>query len=130
MVEVKPTKENVPIMPKRIVIAEDDQMSNEMLASFARDLGYEVVSVYDGLELLEVLAEKQFDLIITDLMMGSIDGAVATEILKMQDNTIPVIALTALSPEEITLTYDKFIKVFHKPCNFAQLFEYVASIIG
>lgn len=117
-------------MTKRILIAEDDHMSNEMLSSFAQNLGYEVVSVSDGVDLLTVIAEQHFDVIITDLMMETLDGAAATEIMKLQDITTPVIALTALSADEISLAHDKFVKVFHKPCNFTCLFEYVATLLN
>jgi CheY-like chemotaxis protein len=117
-------------MAKRILIAEDDLMSSEMLATFARDKGYEVVAVFDGVELLTTLAEQQFDVIITDLMMATLDGAAATEIMRMQEITTPAIALTALSAEEIELVKDKFVKVYQKPCDFSALFEYVATLTG
>ncbi|HIJ94868.1 MAG TPA: response regulator [Desulfuromonadales bacterium] len=117
-------------MTKRILIAEDDLMSSEMLATFARGKGYEVVAVLDGVELLTMLAEQQFDVIITDLMMATLDGASATEIMRMLEITTPVIALTALSADEIELVKDKFIKVYQKPCDFNALFECVSLLTG
>ncbi|MDD2898388.1 MAG: response regulator [Desulfuromonadaceae bacterium] len=117
-------------MPKRILIAEDDEMSREMLTTFALSHGYEIVAVVDGIELLTTSVESKFDLVITDLMMGSLNGASATEILKMQGSTIPVIAITAASPDETLLIKDKFARIYHKPCNYSDLFEYVESLIG
>ena len=117
-------------MTKRILIAEDDPGSREILTIHARIQGYEVVAVNDGVDLLTTSANERFDLIITDLMMANLDGASATEIMKMQGNTVPVIALTALSPEDIHLVQDKFTKIYHKPCNYKDLFEYVESLIG
>jgi CheY-like chemotaxis protein len=117
-------------MPKRILIAEDNQGSRELITIHARSHGYEVVAVTDGVDLLTASAKEQFDLIITDLKMDNLDGASATEIIKMQSNTVPIIALTAISLKEMHLVEDKFTKIFHKPTNYKDLFEYVESLIG
>ena len=117
-------------MPKRILIAEDDVRSRELITMHAKSYGYEVVAVADGVDLLAASINERFDLIITDLMMINLNGASATEILKMQGNTVPVIALTALSADEIHLVHDKFENVFHKPCNYKNLFSYVELLIG
>jgi CheY-like chemotaxis protein len=117
-------------MAKRILIAEDDPASRELIFVLARKQGYEVVAINDGVELLTISTNERFDLIITDLMMPNLNGVSATEIINMQGNRIPVIALTALSPEDTHLVKDKFIKIFHKPCDYKELFEYVESLIG
>jgi CheY-like chemotaxis protein len=117
-------------MAKRILIAEDDPGSRELITIHAKNLGYEVVSVTDGVDLLTTSANEKFDLIITDLRMMGLDGASATNIMKTRGNTVPVIALTVLSPDDIHHVQDKFTKIFHKPCNFKNLFEYVESLIG
>ena len=117
-------------MPKRILIAEDDPAHRELITIYAKNQGYDVVVVTDGVDLLTTFANERFDLIITDLMMPNLNGVSATDIMKMLGNTIPVIALTALSPEDTHLYQDKFTKIFHKPCDYKELFEYVESLIG
>jgi len=117
-------------MSKRILIAEDDQGHRDIITTFAMRQGYDVVVVTDGVDLLTTSANERFDLIITDMMMANLNGASATEILKMQGNTVPIIALTALSPKEIHLVKDNFTKIYHKPCNYKELFAYVESLIG
>jgi DNA-binding response OmpR family regulator len=117
-------------MPKRILIAEDNPGSRELITIHARNHGYEVVAVIDGIDLLTISSNERFDLIITDLKMDNLDGASATEVMKMQGNTTPVIALTGLSPQEMSLVLDKFAKVYYKPCDYNVLFEYVESLIG
>ncbi len=115
-------------MIKKLLIAEDNEVSREMLATYARSAGYEVVAVNDGVDLLNIAQETRFDAIITDLMMAPLDGAAATEILNMLGSTVPVIALTALEPHDLPLVENKFVKIFYKPCNFKELFEYVDSL--
>jgi len=117
-------------MPKRLLIAEDDLLTRQMLTSFAEMHGYDVIAVSDGVDILNFADDEKFDLIITDLMMANLSGASATEILKTQGDTTPVVALTALSPQEINIVQDDFIKIFYKPCDFGELFEYVESLIG
>jgi CheY-like chemotaxis protein len=117
-------------MAKRILIAEDDPASRELITVLTRKQGYEVVAVTDGVELLTTFANERFDLIITDLMMMNLNGVSAIDILDMRGNRIPVIALTALSPEDTHLYQDIFNKIFHKPCNYKELFEYIESLIG
>jgi DNA-binding response OmpR family regulator len=117
-------------MPKRILIAEDELEARELLASIATMKGYDVITVTDGVDLLTIAANERFDVIITDLVMANLNGASAAEIMKMQGNTTPVIALTALTPQDMTLVQDKFTRIYHKPCDVRELFEYVESLIG
>ena len=117
-------------MPKRILIAEDDPAHRNIITKFAKIQGYDVVVVTDGVDLLTIAADEQFDLIITDLKMATLDGASATGIMKMLGNTVPVIALTGYSLQETHLVQDTFTKIYHKPCDYNKLFEYVESLIG
>jgi DNA-binding response OmpR family regulator len=117
-------------MPKRILIADDDLLTREMLTTFAEMHEYDVLAVSDGVDLLSFAADEKFDLIITDLMMANLSGASAAEMLKTQGDTTPVIALTALSPQEIRFVQDDFVKIYYKPCDFGELFEYIESLIG
>jgi len=115
-------------MRKRILIAEDEVEVRDLLTMIAARHGYKVTSVTDGAELLAIVAKESFDVIITDLKMPHLNGASAAEILKLQGNTTPVIALTALNRKDLALVMDKFTKVFHKPCDVRELFQYVDSL--
>jgi DNA-binding response OmpR family regulator len=117
-------------MSKRILIAEDQMASREALTLLATRRGYDVVAVTNGADLLSIAAKEKFDLIITDLIMPDLNGAAATEIMKMQGNETPVIALTGLSHHDVSLVETKFTKIFHKPFNVDKLFEYIESLLG
>ena len=117
-------------MPKRILIAEDQIATREALIILAKRRGYDVVAVSNGVDLLSIVDKERFDLVITDLMMPDLNGASATEIMKLQGNTTPVIAMTGLSSQEIHLVKDKFTRIYHKPVNdFNELFEYIESLL-
>ena len=117
-------------MTKRILIAEDDPITSELMTTLATSRGYDVTAVIDGVDLLEVAASEKFDVIITDLKMPNLNGASAVEIMKLQGSTIPVIVLTAVEQSGMDLVRDKFARIFHKPCNVRELFDYVDSLIA
>jgi two-component system response regulator MprA len=116
-------------MTIRILIAEDEDDAREALADLATNQGYKVTTVTNGVDLLIIAAEEQFDIIITDLMMKDLDGAAATEIMKMQGNTTPVIAITGVLEPALYPIQDKFARIFKKPVNVGELFNYVNELI-
>jgi DNA-binding response OmpR family regulator len=117
-------------MAKRILIAEDEQLAREALTKLAILQGYDVTAVTNGVDLLSVASVESFDVVITDLMMADLDGASAANIMKMQGNITPVIAITGISADDIHCVKDSFTRIYHKPVNVSELFEYVESLIG
>jgi two-component system response regulator MprA len=117
-------------MPKRILIADDDQTTRDVLTKLATLKGYDVTAVANGVDLVSVADVERFDVVITDLMMANMDGASATMFMKMQGNTTPVIALTGVPAHKMRRVQDSFSRIFHKPVNIKELFEYVESLIG
>ena len=63
-------------------------------------------------------------------MMPDLNGASATEIMKLQGSTTPVIALTGISHQEADFVKENFTKIYHKPINVIELFKYVDSLLG
>src|SRR6185369_9785431 len=116
-------------MAKRILIAEDDRATREVLTSFAKKRGYDVSAVTNGVDLLTIVTFECFDVVITDLVMADLNGSSAAKLMKMQGNITPVIALTGVSPEETDLVKDKFTKIYHKPVDMSELFIFIESLI-
>jgi len=116
-------------MLKRILIAEDDFASREVLTKLATIQGYDVIAVADGTELLSIANIGKFDLIITDLVMPDLNGASATQIMKLRGDNTPVIAVTGLTSYDVRHVKDSFTMIFHKPLNTNNLFEYIKTIL-
>lgn len=84
-----------------ILIVEDEEMINRLIKQNLRLAGHECTQVYDGMTAKQILEEnKEFDLIIMDVMLPYIDGFTLMQYVK----GIPVIFLTAKSQIEDKIT--------------------------
>lgn len=79
---------------KKILIIEDEKNIIKFLEMELKYEGYDVRSKMDGLEGLNEALENDFDLIILDLMIPTMDGLKVCRKLKEKKNT-PVLMLTA-----------------------------------
>ncbi len=85
----------------RLLVVDDEKMIRELIKKYAKFEGHEVVEAEDGMVAIEKCKEKDFDIIIMDVMMPELDGfSACKEIRKFSDT--PVIMLSARGEE-----YDK-----------------------
>jgi two-component system, chemotaxis family, chemotaxis protein CheY len=61
-------------MSKTILTVDDSRVMREMLAKVLREAGFNIMQAEDGVAGLEVLAEANPDVIITDINMPRMDG--------------------------------------------------------
>ncbi len=78
-----------------VLLVEDEENLHEALKLNLELEGYEVTSAYDGTKALQALQDEYFDLIILDLMLPEIDGITALETIRVQNNAVPVLILSA-----------------------------------
>ena len=85
----------------RVLVIEDEQDLQEVLAYNLRQAGYEVVSATSGQEGLRLLAERAPDLILLDLMLPDLSGTQICRAIKSDPKTkgIPVVMMTAKGEE-------------------------------
>jgi signal transduction histidine kinase/CheY-like chemotaxis protein/ligand-binding sensor domain-containing protein len=87
--------------PMHILIAEDNPVNQKLAARVLTKLGYNPEIVANGQEALMAAAQKNFDLIFMDVQMPEMDGLEATQKIRLQKKTQPVIvAVTANAMEE------------------------------
>jgi len=58
----------------KVLIAEDDQDSRQLLSWMLQKLGYEVVAATNGSEAWDAFRRRPFRLVISDVLMPEIDG--------------------------------------------------------
>jgi len=86
-------------MTERVLIIEDDIVSQKLHRKVIESAGYEVTMASDGLEGLKYAREQDFDLVISDVMMPNMDGYETCQRLRENPKTaqIPILLLTALN---------------------------------
>ena len=84
--------------PTRILLADDEQSILTLLSYPLRQDGYEVVRASSGAEALERFAETEFDLVVLDVMMPSVDGLEVCRRMRAS-SSVPIIMLTAKTEE-------------------------------
>lgn len=78
-----------------IMVVEDDANTRRLTCDVLEQNGYVPVEAKDGIEALDILDEKQVDLIIMDIMMPRMDGFELCESLRKAGIEIPVLMVTA-----------------------------------
>ncbi|MCI9081993.1 MAG: response regulator transcription factor [Lachnospiraceae bacterium] len=81
----------------RILLAEDEKDLSHALVTILERSNYSVDAVYDGEEALAYLTSNNYDGLILDIMMPKIDGITVLRTIREQQNSIPVLLLTAKS---------------------------------
>ncbi|HYD27444.1 response regulator [Brevundimonas sp.] len=81
------------------VLIVDDNATNRVVAQALCEMfGCTSETAEDGVEALEAVQERKFDLVLMDIKMPRMDGVQATQAIRALDgpvSTIPVVALTA-----------------------------------
>jgi len=78
----------------RILLVDDEQSVQKLLAYPLRKDGYEVVSAFDGQDALDKLREGGYDLVVLDLTLPKVDGFEVCRQVRAT-SSVPIIMLTA-----------------------------------
>lgn len=116
---------------KKVLIAEDDLISMELLSEVLRETECEVFKAENGIEAVELCKKhKDFSLILMDIKMPFMDGDTATREIKKTRPDLPVLAITAYITD---LEKEKYLMagcsdVLRKPINKEQLFQTIRDV--
>lgn len=65
----------LPTLTRVVLVVDDDRRLADIVAQVLKSEGYAVDTARDGMEALARLAQRQYDVIVTDLRMPKLDGA-------------------------------------------------------
>jgi len=78
-----------------ILLVEDEENLHEALKLNLELEGYDVTSAFDGATALNAVQGEYFDLIILDVMLPEMDGINVTETIRISNNEVPILILSA-----------------------------------
>ena len=88
----------------RLLIAEDDRATADVLAKRLREEHYAVDVCYDGADALDYLMQADYDVAVLDIMMPRMDGVEALRRARSAGRHMPVLLLTARDAVEDRVT--------------------------
>lgn len=80
-----------------VLLVEDEENLRDALKLNLELEGYETTSVGDGAEALKKVGDEYYDLIILDVMLPELDGITVAENIRLQNNEVPILMLSAKS---------------------------------
>ena len=114
-----------------ILIVDDDPIIRQLFVQSLDGLGHELTTSANGVEALEFVTRKRFDLIFLDLLMQGIDGAELFGRIRQIDKQIPVVIITGYPDSEVmkrAIEHGSFM-VMNKPFTDDDILDALSSFI-
>ncbi len=116
---------------EKVLIVDDLEEIREILSSFLEDKGYVIYTAENGREALELIKEKEINLVLTDVRMPEMNGYDLTRTIKKMNPKIGIIIMTAYTSiytegDIRKIGADDFIS---KPFNLTNVSEKVERVI-
>jgi len=118
---------------KKILVAEDNPASSELIREVLSGRGYEIIEACDGRQALEKIEETEPDLVLLDIQLPILDGFAVLSQLRQNPRfaNLRVVAVTANVMKEdrekgLRAGFDAYIS---KPIDAAALRLQVAQLL-
>jgi two-component system copper resistance phosphate regulon response regulator CusR len=115
----------------KLLVVEDDRRIADFVAQGLRESGYSVAIAYDGEDGYLDAVLNDYDLLVLDLMLPSMDGVTIAAKLRSARKTVPILMLTARDTEQ-----DKILGLdagaddyLTKPFSFGELLARVRALL-
>ena len=83
-----------------ILLIEDDPQASRYISRGLREAGHVIAVADNGPDGLSMASHEEYDVLVVDRMLPSMDGLSIVESLRKQDNHVPVLILSALGDLE------------------------------
>jgi CheY-like chemotaxis protein len=119
---------------KKVLIAEDSSVIQNLTKKILEIQNYQIFSAKNGVQVLDMLANDDFDIILMDINMPKMDGMECARKIRALDDTakskIPIVAITG---NAMNYSIDDFNEAgineyLQKPLNFDNLVDTVKSL--
>ncbi|HEX6306993.1 MAG TPA: response regulator [Longimicrobiales bacterium] len=118
-------------MARRVLVADDEPLTAEMLALMLAFRGYEVVCAHDGLEALELALEQRPDLILLDVLMPELEGVDVARAVRGHGDLgrVPVVLFSSCDEQEVEWREAGANVFLQKPIDIVKLPELVERLL-
>lgn len=130
--EIEVVIENDIFENKSVLIVEDNKI-NQMITKKILERKKMICTVVDnGAEAIKHVQREEFNIILMDIYMPGISGIEATKKIREFNNTVPIIALSAVTIEEDLVDFYKagFNEFIPKPFNTDEFFEKIKNVLN
>jgi CheY-like chemotaxis protein len=119
------------IVPRKVLVADDEPLNAEMLALMLAFQGYEVVCAHNGAEALEQARQHKPDIILMDVLMPHLEGDEVTRALRADPELAgrPVVLFSSADEGEIEWREAGADLFLQKPLDIRQLPDVVAGLL-
>lgn len=118
-------------LKKSILLVEDEENLHDALKLNLELENYQVTSAYDGNQALQAIGNEYFDLVILDVMLPGIDGISVAETVRVRQNQVPILILSArnTSADRVLGLKKGADDYLNKPFNLEELLLRVHKLI-
>lgn len=120
---------------QRVLVIEDEHSVRQLYVQTMKIEGYEATGATNGKEARRLLAETEFDLVITDIIMPEEEGLETITLLRREKPHLPVIAVSGgarVGPEPYLDIARRLgaCYTFTKPVDLSQLAAAARECLG
>jgi two-component system copper resistance phosphate regulon response regulator CusR len=115
----------------KIGLAEDDPKIAALIKTGLEEYGYEVTSIPDGQQALDIFSTNHFDLVILDIMMPGLNGIAVCRQLRIANKSISILMLSALGAidDKVTGLNSGADDYLVKPFHFKELLARIEALL-
>ncbi len=123
--------ENDPGVVRRLLVVDDEPIVGKRLHQVFTKIGFEIETYTDSATALVAIAERPFDVVVTDLKMEGIDGIEVLKRVRRQNPATQVIIITGYaSPDTAELAQQEGVFAFlAKPFRLDELKQVIFRAI-
>jgi len=116
---------------KKILLVEDDTRVCSFIYKGLSENGFDVTVAMDGSTGLSLALDSQFDLLILDIMLPTINGLELCRQVRIQDEAVPILFLTAMgSTENVVIGLESGADDYlAKPFKFIELLARIKTLM-
>ena len=121
-------------MPKlHVLVADDDPDTLRTVTRCIEALGADVAQAHTGDELIQLLADETFDVVVTDVAMPWMSGLQAMHSVRTAGVMTPIVVITGLRDAQVVRQVEALgagATLLYKPFSIEQIHDAVARVLG